>query len=201
MVVTRRSRNKVIAAKFQDILFKHWLTEKKTADGAFEFLLKSHRAHIFEIFDNLEIWVSFVTKLDKGDDYKTIFSVLKKRLEGRELANIIYDAGEVGRTALLARKLEQELWLSQGENAEGIFNLLHLNDAETALFKKRDLATWVSYVTKLDAKNADEIIFSVLNPPYTQKDFAAMLTAAKKVEKTEDLAIKLEKLFVQSLGK
>lgn len=65
MVVTRRSRNKVIAAKFQDILFKHWLTEKKTADGAFEFLLKSHRAHIFEIFDNLEIWVSFVTKLDK----------------------------------------------------------------------------------------------------------------------------------------
>lgn len=70
-----------------------------------------------------------------------------------------------------------------GENAEGIFNLLHLNDAETALFKKRDLATWVSYVTKLDAKNADEIIFSVLNPPYTQKDFAAMLTAAKKVEK------------------
>ncbi|EGZ07919.1 hypothetical protein PHYSODRAFT_526333, partial [Phytophthora sojae] len=119
----------------------------------------------------------------------------------QKLATMIDDAEGVSGATLLTRKLTEEMWLSQGQTARGVFKRLKLDQAGTKLFRNRELTTWVSYVTKLDPNNANEMMFLVLKPLYTKKELVMMLTAAKKVDETKAFATNLEKLLLQSRGK
>ncbi|KAG6583294.1 putative secreted RxLR effector peptide protein [Phytophthora cinnamomi] len=69
-----------------------------------------------------------------------------------------------------------------------------LNGQGDKLFENPAVATWVAYVTKLDAKNADETMLSVLKTAYKDDTLALtkMLAAAKDNADTKAIADKLE---------
>ncbi|EGZ07901.1 hypothetical protein PHYSODRAFT_252765 [Phytophthora sojae] len=169
-----------MVAKFREVLHTKWLREKKSAGDVFDYVLKEAHKYALKARD-LKTWVSYVTKLDKEEPYKTMLSVLKGRFGGEQLVRMIGDAEKASDTTVTLTKLKHELWLSEKKTAADEFGLLGLN--------------------RLNAKSADEMMFSVLKDIYPKKELVAMLAAAKQVEEAKEFATRMEKQLVLSLGK
>ncbi|KAE8971297.1 hypothetical protein PR002_g26872 [Phytophthora rubi] len=200
MVLTGRGVDEGMAAKFEKIVVNKWLAEKKSADDVFDFVLKRVGDQALEGPD-LNTWVSYVMKLDKEDPYKTMFLVLQKRFDKKELNSMVSQATESSHTKELGWRLIQETWLSESMTAERVFNRLELDQAGISLFKQPDLAMWISHVTKLDKQKADELMLAVLQPRYSKKQLTKMISAAKEVDETKEFATRMEKQLLRSQGK
>ncbi|KAE8951967.1 hypothetical protein PF010_g32987 [Phytophthora fragariae] len=73
-------------------------------------------------------------------------------------------AKEAPTTRNLAAQLEEVQlanWLTSKKTADDVFKLLKLDDEGAKLFDTPVFSTWVSYASKLDEKNPDELMFSV----------------------------------------
>ncbi|KAE8965876.1 hypothetical protein PF005_g29121 [Phytophthora fragariae] len=197
MVLTGRGVDEGMAAKFEKIVVNKWLAEKKSADDVFDFVLKRVGDQALEGPD-LNTWVSYVMKLDKEDPYKTMFLVLQKRFDKKELNSMVSQATESSHTKELGWRLIQETWLSESMTAERVFNRLELDQAGISLFKQPDLAMWISHVTKLDKQKADELMLAVLQPRYPKKQLTKMISAAKEVDETKEFATRMEKQLLRS---
>ncbi|KAE9273625.1 hypothetical protein PF008_g29794 [Phytophthora fragariae] len=197
MVLTGRGVDEGMAAKFEKIVVNKWLAEKKSADDVFDFVLKRVGDQALEGPD-LNTWVSYVMKLDKEDPYKTMFLVLQKRFDKKELNSMVSQATESSHTKELGWRLIQETWLSESMTAERVFNRLELDQAGISLFKQPDLAMWISHVTKLDKQKADELMLAVLQPRYSKKQLTKMISAAKEVDETKEFATRMEKQLLRS---
>ncbi|EGZ07898.1 hypothetical protein PHYSODRAFT_339793 [Phytophthora sojae] len=177
MVSQRTELSEDMRAIFEKIVYKNWLRKKKSADDVFIFVLEEPHDQIFKV-RALNTWVSYVTKLDHDDAYKAIT-----------------------RTKELGQRLLQEQWLSESQTAGAVFKQLRLGQDRFRLFKTPWVTLWASYVTKLDPKNADEVVLSVLQPLYTKKELAQLLKAAKGVDETKELATRLAKQLLYNKGR
>ncbi|EGZ07885.1 hypothetical protein PHYSODRAFT_526094 [Phytophthora sojae] len=189
--------NADIAERLANTAIAKWRQDGKTADNVFDFLLKDHHRYIFETRD-IHTWVSYVTKMDKESPYKTMFEVLQKRFDEKQLGDMLYKAEKVGGTRDIAVKLELELWLSQKKSATGVFTHLNLASAENELFTRSSLPVWISYVTKLakmDEEMAYEEMLSVLTTIFSNKRLERMQTVPTVIDGSEKLAAKLNALL------
>ncbi|KUF99115.1 Glucan 1 [Phytophthora nicotianae] len=194
----------VSVAKLEQALLNSWLAKEKTAEDAFKILRLSD-----DIGDDIlrnpavTTWYSYV-KMRKQNPDELLFFELKKVLSDERLARTLVAAKKKGNAKIDVSVLEVEqfkYWLRGGKSADDIFTLLKLNKNGDKLFESPMLNTWVSYVVKLDEKNADELIFVALKNHYGIESVKEMIVQAKTRVTTENLASKLQEEVWRSTGK
>ncbi|KAE9155753.1 hypothetical protein PF004_g32730, partial [Phytophthora fragariae] len=163
----------------EEVLLKTWVSDGKTADDIFKLLrLDKDGDKVFESL-NFDMWVSYVTKLDKKNPDKLMLSVLKTRYNDDRLQSMIITAQKVPQTKPFAARMQDELWISEGKTADDIFQLLKLNREN--MFDSGELSTWVSYVTKLnklDDRPDEFAVISELQERFGNAELAMMISAA-----------------------
>ncbi|EGZ07918.1 hypothetical protein PHYSODRAFT_460130, partial [Phytophthora sojae] len=73
-----------------------------------------------------------------------------------------------------------------------VFKLQELSGHGTHLFNQPKLSTWVSYVTKLEGKDADEEMYKMLRASYGDDELATILLVGSKQHCTGKAAKRLE---------
>ncbi|KAJ8566546.1 hypothetical protein ON010_g6574 [Phytophthora cinnamomi] len=154
---------------------------------------KDESADMSAIFENIILY-TWLREKKSADD---VFNFVLKRF-GRDIFEFSDLDTWVSHTEEFGWRLKQEMWLSESKAAKDVFFQVHLNEEPSFLFKGLGLARWASYVKKLDPKNADEMMFSVL---YTKKQLTKLLKAAKEIGETKDIATRLERQLLLSTGK
>lgn len=93
----------------------------------------------------------------------------------------------------LIRKFVQNIKLRLGKQSPGdAFKTLELDHLGTNLFKSPDFSKWVKFVTKGNKNDPDMAIYTTLAARYPDETLVTMLAAAKKIDSTKDIAMKLE---------
>ncbi|KAE8975260.1 hypothetical protein PR003_g10879 [Phytophthora rubi] len=165
-IASRRSRTtNYHVTGLDEALLKTWVSDGKTADDIFKLLrLDKDGGKLFES-PAFDMWVSYVTKLDKNNPDKLMLSVLKTRYNDDGLQKMIITEQKFPQTKTFAVRMQEQLWISQDKTADDIFKLLKLDQDGGNLFNCGELSTWGSYVTKLnklDEKPDDFAVFSEL---------------------------------------
>lgn len=102
------------------------------------------------------------TLTDTDDKLADMLMLYKKK----EISSVI--AGKI-------EAIQLEKWLSDGKTAVDVFKLLKIENAvENAVWNPRT-RMWVDYVTELDSKNADDVIFTVLKSYYSDEKIGEMI--------------------------
>ncbi|KAL4092726.1 hypothetical protein PRIC1_011717 [Phytophthora ramorum] len=154
-VAAKRGRaTKSISTKLEEVQLKSWLSDGKTADDVFKLLQLNKDGDTIFASSVWSVWSSYLTKLDKENADELMFVVLKKHYGGDEgVAKMVGVANKEASTKDIGRKLEEELWRSQGKDGNDIFKLLKLDEEGQTFFESPALSTWISYVTKLNKLN------------------------------------------------
>ncbi|EGZ07884.1 hypothetical protein PHYSODRAFT_366939, partial [Phytophthora sojae] len=101
-----------------------WLSERKTADDMFSILRLNKEGGKFLDNSTFWSWVFFATKLSDKNPDEVMLAALKKRFSDKSLENIFTASKQGANPKLIATRLRQELWISQGQSADDIFRLL-----------------------------------------------------------------------------
>ncbi|KAE9066124.1 hypothetical protein PF010_g27929 [Phytophthora fragariae] len=150
---------------------------------------------------NFHKWIKSVTKAYKKTPdaaNAVIVSTITARYGDEALARMLVAAKEVPTTRNLATQLEEVQlanWLTSMKTADDVFKLLKLDDEGVNLFKNPVFSTWVSYATKLDDKNPDTLMFSVLKARYDDDVLADIFIAAKETRSTRRIAARQESIL------
>ncbi|KAE9086911.1 hypothetical protein PF007_g20583 [Phytophthora fragariae] len=107
-------------------------------------------------------------------------------------------AKEAPTTRKLATQLEEVQlanWLASKQTVDDVFKLLKLDDEGAKLFQNPVSSTWVSYATKLDEKNPDALMFSVLKARYDDDALATIFTVAKETRGAQSIAARQESIL------
>ncbi|KAE8984565.1 hypothetical protein PR002_g22906 [Phytophthora rubi] len=110
------------------------------------------------------------------------------------VATYIWSAKRDVLGSTIDKKVEDVLldsWMPQ--SADEVFKLLKLNTGGSNLFNYPRLSSWVSYVTKLEGKQADEQMYTVLRAAYGDDELATILAASKQFA-LGDVAKRLEEV-------
>ncbi|EGZ22210.1 hypothetical protein PHYSODRAFT_285703 [Phytophthora sojae] len=188
------SSTKAIAARLEDVQFKKWIGEGKTADDAFNLLKLDEKANDLLKNPVVKTWVSYVEKLDVNP-YELLLAKLETHHTAAGLARTLLVARQDYTTRSIAGKLQEaqlERWSRKKRSADYIFKLLQLDKEGDKLFKNPVLGTWESYVTKLDEKNANEAMLAVLKIHYSDEKIGPMFTVAKTSGSASSVAARLE---------
>ncbi|POM73962.1 Secreted RxLR effector peptide protein [Phytophthora palmivora] len=197
----------VDAKKLEKARIENWLSNGKTADDIADDIFTSLKLNTGENIlmtktPTLNTWISNVELMKNPDEL--MISVLKKHYDDEALTNMITVAKKDYRTSGVASKLEKartNTWISKGESADDVFKLLKLSKEQDELLRSATWSTWVSYVTRLDNENPDELMFSVLKKQYGDEGLAAIIEKGKRNDATETLAAKLQEEVWRSEGK
>ncbi|KAL4117418.1 hypothetical protein PRIC2_011409 [Phytophthora ramorum] len=146
-----------IVRKLEEVQLKNWLSDGKTADDVFKLLQLNKDGDTVFASSVWSVWSSYLTKLDKENADELMFVVLKKHYGGEGVAKMVGVANKEASTKNIGRKLEEELWRSQGKDGDDIFKLLKLDEEGQKFFESPVLSTWISYVTKLNKQNPGAI--------------------------------------------
>lgn len=163
-----------------------------TAGDIFKRLELNAQDKGFFTITRVRTWVSYVTKVNGQRADEEIFAVLRKYNTDTEPATQISRSKEFSRGP--NGEALEKVWLGEKKPARDVFTAFKLNNQGDKLFENSRFVTWVAYVTKLDEKNADELMLAVLKETF--KDEAAltrMLAAAKDHDSTKTTAASLEK--------
>ncbi|KAE9064907.1 hypothetical protein PF007_g29031, partial [Phytophthora fragariae] len=137
--------------------------------------------------------VSYVKKIEENP-YKLLLSKMRARDSDDIVATYIWSAKRDVLGSTIAQKVEDVLldsWMPQ--SADEVFKLLKLNTGGSNLFNYPRLSSWVSYVTKLEGKQADEQMYTVLRAAYGDDELATILAASKQFA-LGDVAKRLEEV-------
>ncbi|KAH7487633.1 RxLR effector protein [Phytophthora ramorum] len=149
-----------------------------------------------------EKWATTVAKNFKKNPEKaptSMFSTLANHYGDEALAALLVTAKQNYQSRTVATKLENaqlQNWESAGKTGDDVFDLLKLNDKGEKLFESPVAATWISYMTKLNAQNSDEVIFSSLKKLYSDDVLAKMIGGAKNSANVGATAKKLEQVLL-----
>ncbi|KAL4117405.1 hypothetical protein PRIC2_011396 [Phytophthora ramorum] len=153
----RRPATESIGTKLEEVQFKNWLSDGKTADDVFKLLQLNKDGDTIFASSFWSVWSSYLAKLDKENADDLMFVVLKKHYGDEGVAKMVSVANKEASTKDIGRKLEEELWRSQGKDGDDVFKLLKLDEEGQKFFESPALSTWVSYVTKLNKQNPGAI--------------------------------------------
>ncbi|KAG6583295.1 RxLR effector protein [Phytophthora cinnamomi] len=193
-VVGSPTQNPATAERLAGVLFDSW--KPQSASYIFVLLKLGNEDELLFTLPRLRTWMSYATKLGGGNADEQIYKILRKAYGDADLAAKLAVSKQysVGDVVTRLEKAQQKVLLSEKKPADEIFNMWKLNGQGDKLFENPAVATWVAYVTKLDAKNADETMLSVLKTAYKDDTLALtkMLAAAKDNADTKAIADKLE---------
>ncbi|KAE8963651.1 hypothetical protein PR002_g29224 [Phytophthora rubi] len=183
-------------------IVKKLTPDKQKAANKLFTKLKLHEttSDLFES-PNFHKWVKSVTKSYKKTPdaaNAVIVSTITARYGDEALARMLVAAKEAPTTRKLATQLEEvqlAIWLTSKKTADDVFKLLKLDDEGAKLFETPVFSTWVSYATKLDGKNPDALMFSVLKTRYDDDVLADIFIAANETRSTRRIAARQEKLL------
>ncbi|EGZ07892.1 hypothetical protein PHYSODRAFT_377957, partial [Phytophthora sojae] len=186
-----------VAAKLEEAQANNWLSRGQTADYVFRVLKVDKEKYGIMRSPHLSTWVSYVEKT-KGNPYQLLLEKMKaQRLSDAAIANMLVGAKQDPATSSIAKKGESALFESwKSQSADDIFKLLKLDDDQGGnLFTGflPCLSTWVSYVTKLEGKQADKRMYSILRATYGDDEIARILVVSKK-RFMGDVAARLEEV-------
>uniref|UniRef100_H3H817 RxLR effector protein n=2 Tax=Phytophthora ramorum TaxID=164328 RepID=H3H817_PHYRM len=188
---------------------------KKMAQAAKNKLTSNNQATTDKLFKKLQVggtddklfqstqfkeWVTTVTKNFKTNTelaQASMASALVSHFGDEALATLLVAAKQNYKSGAVAAKLENAQlrnWESAGKTGDDVFDLLKLNDKGEKLFESPVAATWISYVTKLNTQNSDEVIFSSLKKLFDDEALAKMIAGAKNSASTTATATKLEQV-------
>nr|AEK80795.1 Avh161.2 [Phytophthora sojae] len=197
MVAAKKvSSTKKMATKLEAAQMQNWLSNKVSADDAFQFLkLDLKRSSVLES-PQLKNWINYMD-MSKDDPYKWLLEGLLKLDDN----SAIRTAGMLGATkqnsdaSPIAQNVEDLLLQSWMPNtADDIFKRLALNKQGEQLFENPAIVTRAAFATKLDKQNAGESMLSVLKATYRDEVLLSrMLAAAKERDSTKTIATNLEK--------
>ncbi|KAL4166518.1 hypothetical protein KRP22_013776 [Phytophthora ramorum] len=194
----RSSATGFTGTKLGEVQLKNWLSSGKTADDVFKLLQLNKDGDTILASSIWSVWSSYLTKLDKENADELMFVVLKKHYGDEGVAKIVTVANKGVSTKDVGRKLEEELWRSQGKDGNDIFKLLKLDEEGQKFFESPALRTWISYVTRLNKfnKKSPDVI-SQLEKRFGEMELARMIGVAKEkvtTEATEKVIAQLQDL-------
>ncbi|KAL4166430.1 hypothetical protein KRP22_013689 [Phytophthora ramorum] len=149
----RSSATGFTGTKLGEAQLKNWLSSGKTADDVFKLLQLNKDGDTILASSIWSVWSSYLTKLDKENADELMFVVLKKHYGDEGVAKIVTVANKGVSTKDVGRKLEEELWRSQGKDGNDVFKLLKLDEEGNNFLESSALSTWISYVTRLNKFN------------------------------------------------
>ncbi|KAE9024095.1 hypothetical protein PR001_g12752 [Phytophthora rubi] len=188
------SSTKNVATRLEEAQIKNWLSKEETADNVFRALKIENDGYISMRNPLLGTWVSYVKKIEENP-YKLLLSKMRARNSDDIVATYIWSAKRDVVGSTIAQKVEDVLldsWMPQ--SADDVFKLLKLNTGGSNLFNYPRLISWVSYVTKIEGKQADEQMYTVLKAAYGDDELATMLAASKQFFALGDVAKRLEEV-------
>ncbi|KAL4092827.1 hypothetical protein PRIC1_011818 [Phytophthora ramorum] len=182
----RSSATGFTGTKLGEAQLKNWLSSGKTADDVFKLLQLNKDGDTILASSIWSVWSSYLTKLDKENADELMFVVLKKHYGDEGVAKIVTVANKGVSTKDVGRKLEEELWRSQGKDGNDVFKLLKLDEEGQKFFESPALRTWISYVTRLNKfnKKSPDVI-SQLEKRFGDMELARMIGFAKQKASTE----------------
>ncbi|KAG6611994.1 RxLR effector protein [Phytophthora cinnamomi] len=182
-----------IAQKVEDVQFKTWMAEKKSADDIFKLLkLNQHGKEMFD-YPQVSSLLSYMTKLDRQNAEEQLYYILRTSYGEDALALMLANSKKLyfGNIAKRLEEVQFNIWLPDGKTAMAAFPSLKLNKQGENLFESAAFRSWTMYV--INEGNADGLMVSALKTTYTDDVLATMILAAKKSTTTKDIAQKLEK--------
>ncbi|KAG7377373.1 hypothetical protein PHYPSEUDO_011752 [Phytophthora pseudosyringae] len=192
-----------VARRVEGRQLQNWLSGGKTADDVFKVLrLDIEKGDDLLKNPALTTWFSYV-RMQNHDPDKLLILKLKTRYSDETLAKMFIAARTNSNTKISVGRLEEALlasWIRGDKTADDMFNVLKLNKDGT-LFESPTLGTWVSYVTKLDKENPDEVMLLVMKKHYGDAKLEKMFDQAKKSATTKDFASRLKEELWRSQGK
>ena len=174
-------------------------------------LVRRDKATAIEIFKH-QPWVGYFKYARKRKKRVAIVSALAERLGDRALASKIIALKGVKikalkRLAVSAQATQVHIWTKQRKSAEDVFRFLNLDkvaERKTAgitikedvasLFDNAEFEIWTYYVRGLyehDDQKAEAIMIETLTTFYGDGRLAKMLSRAKRIDETENLATHL----------
>ncbi|CAI5721608.1 unnamed protein product [Hyaloperonospora brassicae] len=174
-------------------------------------LVRRDKATAMEIFKH-QPWVSYFKYARRRKKRVAIVSTLAERFGDRALASkIIALKGAkikaLKRLAASAQATQVHIWTKQRKSAEDVFRFLNLDkvaERKTAgttikedvasLFDNAEFGIWTDYVRGLyepDDQKAEAIMIETLTTFYGDGRLAKMLSRAKRIDETENLATRL----------
>ncbi|KAE9109476.1 hypothetical protein PF010_g11528 [Phytophthora fragariae] len=187
------SSTKNVATRLEEAQIKNWLSKGETPDNVFRALKIEKDGYISLRNPLLGTWVSYVKKIEENP-YKLLLSKMRARNSDDIVATYIWSAKRDVLGSTIAQKVEDVLldsWMPQ--SADEVFKLLKLNTGGSNLFNYPRLSSWVSYVTKIERKQADEQMYTVLKAAYGDDELATILAASKQ-SALGDVAKRLEEV-------
>ncbi|KAE9143638.1 hypothetical protein PF006_g11351 [Phytophthora fragariae] len=187
------SSTKNVATRLEEAQIKNWLSKGETPDNVFRALKIEKDGYISLRNPLLGTWVSYVKKIEENP-YKLLLSKMRARNSDDIVATYIWSAKRDVLGSTIAQKVEDVLldsWMPQ--SADEVFKLLKLNTGGINLFNYPRLSSWVSYVTKIERKQADEQMYTVLKAAYGDDELATILAASKQ-SALGDVAKRLEEV-------
>ncbi|GMF13666.1 unnamed protein product [Phytophthora lilii] len=188
-----------IVSNLENVQFKNWISEGKSADDVFELLkLDSVKDNIFND-PMLSTWTSYVQRLGKNSG-EELFGVLRKEYNDEALASllVLVAAKENPETWYIAKDVEAveiKRWIKEGKTTDDVFKLLNLDSVGDKLFQSPALSTLTSYLNQLDKENADSLLLSALKARYDDDVLTKMLSEAQKNLNTKVLGVDLQEML------
>ncbi|OWZ03033.1 Avirulence (Avh) protein [Phytophthora megakarya] len=184
---------------------RDWLAKEKFMDTVFT------RLHLFKAGKYLFYEPEFVTWVKYADDLSiknpknrlAAISTLTAQYGDDTLYQMLELATYSSSMKDIAVKLQsqqRQYWISTRKDPDEFFHLLGLDAARDRLFNFHNFSFWTKHVDNINAKFPEEPVsmLTTLHKYYTDKDFFKMIEAAKKNERTEPIATRLEAEQFQS---
>ncbi|KAL3663841.1 hypothetical protein V7S43_011254 [Phytophthora oleae] len=173
----------------------HFEALKVSTDDVFKLLQLDDAAKNLLANPLLSAWLSYMKRFNKQNPSKktSLTTTLIAHYGDDGLAKIIEASKHVASTKVMAKHLQSEQiqrWLAQKLSPDDVFVLLKLDKAGDQLFSQSQVFTWVKYLDDFNEEfNKPFTVFSVLKPKYDEETLVQMLIAAKKVSRTEKIAV------------
>ncbi|KAL4145922.1 hypothetical protein PRNP1_011795 [Phytophthora ramorum] len=190
-------RTKVIADKLEEVQFKNWASEGKSADDIFNFL--KLKGDTLSNSPALSSWITYVEKMD-DNPYELLLGKLMKRYDDASLARMLATAKEDYKTRSVAVKLgaaQLKQWVRYDKSPDDVYNLLKLNLEGNDILKSPILTTWISYTMKMK-EDPYQLLLVHLTKRFDDATLTKMFVAAKRSHATESIGTKLEEVQLKS---
>ncbi|KAE9045782.1 hypothetical protein PR003_g2266 [Phytophthora rubi] len=189
---------KVLADKLAEAQRKNWLSDGKSADDVFKLLKLDDEADDLLKSPMLSNCVAYVKQL-KENPYAILLEKLKVKFgdSDSKFADMLMEAKKDTSTSAIAGKIEAvqlEKWLNDGKTASDLFKLLKLEKEGAFILWYRRVRMWVAYASKVDPKNSDELIASVLKAHNNDKALGEMISVGRNHD--EEMAVKFQEVVL-----
>eukprot|EP00644_Phytophthora_capsici_P011623 jgi/Phyca11/123179/e_gw1.50.121.1 len=188
------------SSKVTDKQLQEWLRKGKTAESVF-YRMNLKTSQLFENPQFLR-WLQYADDLSASGKGTSAISILSNKYGDEKLYQMIRWAKEKLNTQDLGMRLQTEQlehWVKVGKDPDEVFKLYYLNHAGGGILSSSQFNAWAKYVDDLSAKNegATVSIIPTLRKYYSDDNLIKIALAAKEVDETETMGMKLEDALMQ----